>query len=492
MKTRIYPILIIFITILVSSCSKDWLDINTDPNNPEKASAANVFPAGVMSVGAQFNSFYNISGSMWAQIWTQNNSSNQYKDFDSYNITPNTLDNQFDELYEGGLNDLEYVKKKSLEEKDWRFYLMATVVQSYTFQYLVDLYDQIPFSEAFKGPEGIIAPHYESGQAVYDSLITRINFALNQDFDKVEFQSELNSDFLFHGDVEKWIQFANTLKLKIYLRQVYARPDVAQAGITAMVSDPDFAGFLEEDAALTQFVDEDSKSNPLYELDQRKLNTQNNIKASYTFMSWLSANKDPRIPFLFMKNSTGSFAGMYQGNFEASTTEIDPATISRALIKATDPVIFLSAAESFYLQAEAALRFNVGSYTDEEAYYAGLEMAFDRFGIAAGSIPAAYDYPAGGTFDQKLEAIIVQKWASLAGSNGIEAFIEHNRTGYPKKSSVPASDPSYVPGTLVHPLFAVLAEGLYPKRLMFPDNERSRNKNVPENVSATTPVWWNK
>jgi hypothetical protein len=507
MKTKLYILLSGFL-LIITSCGKEWLDVNTDPNNPSTASLENVFPAGVMSVGAQMNSYYNIAGGMWAQIWTQNNSSNQYKNFDSYNITPALLDAQFNELYSGGLNDFEFVRQEALKKEDWRFYLMATVMQVYTFQILVDLYDKIPYSEAFKGKDGVYSPKYDNGDAVYNDLIARLDTALNKDLTKPEYDPNssafisLNSDIIFRGDIEQWIRFANTLKLKIYLRQADARPDVALSGINAMmIDDANFPGFLETDAAIAPFKDEASKSNPLYECDQRQLNTTNNIKASYTFMSWLQDNSDTRIPMLFMKNSLNDYAGMYQGNFEAATTEVDPATISRALINATDPVIFISAAESYFLQAEANLRWNVGAPA-VDGYDNGVYYAFERFGLeddaldllgytapADDILPDNYAYP-DGTFEENLEAIIVQKWASLAGNNGIEAFIEKNRTGFPKTSTVAASDPSYVPGTFTDPIFSVLAAGQYPKRLMFTETEVSRNKNVPASVPATTPVWW--
>ena len=111
---------------------------------------------------------------------------------------------------------------------------MTTVIQSYTFQILADLYDQIPFSEALKGDEGIITPVYEHGQNVYDSLIARIDFALSSDYENDDLEKVGAEDILFEGKIDKWIEFANTLKLKIYLRQLYTRPDVARQGIESL------------------------------------------------------------------------------------------------------------------------------------------------------------------------------------------------------------------------------------------------------------------
>ena len=71
--------------------------------------------------------------------------------------------------------------------------------------------------------------------------------------------------------MDKWVAFANTLKLKIFLRQQNARPQVAESGINDLLNSG--ADFLDVDAAMTQFEDAPNKSNPLYESNERQLNT---------------------------------------------------------------------------------------------------------------------------------------------------------------------------------------------------------------------------
>ena len=85
----------------------------------------------------------------------------------------------------------------------------------------------------------------------------------------------------------------------------------------------------------------------------------------------------------------------------------------------------------------------------------------------------------------------MQKWAALYGSHSLEAWLESNRTGYPRESAVPASDPSYIPGQRTYSVNGATG-GLFPKRLVFPDSETSRNSNTPQFVPLTTKVWWGK
>jgi hypothetical protein len=491
--------MITLFSVVLFSCGKDWLDVNTDPNNPSQATVELVFPAAVTSSASQLGGYYNIIGSLWSQYWTQGNSSNQYNPWDAYQVVPTDFNGPFQELYSGALNDYRYVKKNAMADQNWAFYLMATVMEEYTFQMLADAYDQIPFSEACRGDEGIDKPHYENGQAIYDSLITRIDFALNKFKNAESIIPPVNSDFLFYDPLEPpllidemadWVRMANTLKLKIFLRQVYARSSVSQNGISAMYNAG--AEFLGRDAAMTQFLDQPSKSNPLFEEDQRQLNTKNNLRASTTLMSYLKENSDPRIDKLYVPGASGQ-ASMDQGTFNVSTAVIVPANISGARLNAVDPVYFFTKAESYFLQAEAVLR-GFGTGDIKALYDAGVLAAFERFNLDGSSFisaGAAYEFPAAGTTEEKLEAIIVQKWAALAGAEGLEAFFERNRTGYPRISPVAASNGSYVPGEITYPVAGVTG-GLFIKRLPFIDFERARNSNCPVDVPLTTKVWWDK
>jgi hypothetical protein len=468
------------ISLVITSC-EDFLDVNQDPNNASNATPTLALPAGIASAAARLSTNYNIMGGMWVQFWAQNNGSNQYKGFDAYQVQQATNNGDFNELYSGALQDLQYTRTESKATGDWNLYLMGTVMQSYVFQMLADLYDEIPFDEALQGSINP-HPHFRSGQVVYDSLIERIDVALSKDFDALTNTDPGNADLLFQGDVNEWIKFANTLKLKIYLRQVYARPAVAQAGIEALYASG--AEFLDDHAAMTQFVDQENKSNPLYEMDQRKLNTKENIRASKTFMDFLLENDDPRVDALFIPGSSGQ-RGIEQGNFGAPTTQVNPASISRALIQPTDPVYFITKAESYFLQAEAAAR-GFGTGDAEALFNLGVDAAFERLGL---DNPGIYTYP-NGTLEQNLEAIAIQKWASFAGIQGLEAFFERNRLGYPEYNNDGYTDDQYEIGQLVYPIGGSTGLGNYPKRLLFPETEQNRNPNTPTEVPFLTKVWW--
>lgn len=482
-----------------TSCKK-ILDVNTDPDNANAGQATPqlVFPAAVASAAGRVGGDLAILGGIWSQHYTQNTTSSQYRAIDAFNLSKTdfgatTISSPWAELYSGGLNDLNFVIRKAEEQRNWNYFLMGTVVKAYTMQVLADLYDKIPYSEAFQGASNL-TPNFDDGYAVYTGLLSEIDAALDKDFSASTNAPAGQLDFIFPKSattwtIDPWIKFANTLKLKMYLRMVYAKPTEAQAGIEALYASG--AQFLDEDARMQTFEDAPDKSNPMYEYNFRKLNTDANLKASYTFLSWLELNGDPRVDDYFLPRTGGTptqFLAIHQGDYLNTDATFNAA--SKARILPTDPVDFISLAESHFLQAEALERF-FGGAGAKEHYDAGVSASFARYGDDPASFIAPggrYEYPAG-TFDQDLEAIIVQKWASLVGSHSLEAFFERNRTGYPSTSPVYSTNVAYVPGTFVYPKNGV-TNGVFAKRLIYPDIERSKNPNTPPEEPVTKEVWW--
>ena len=58
---------------------------------------------------------------------------------------------------------------------------MATVMKVYTYQVLVDLYDQVPYTDALQGAADL-QPKFDNGDSIYESLLSTLDSALNQDF----------------------------------------------------------------------------------------------------------------------------------------------------------------------------------------------------------------------------------------------------------------------------------------------------------------------
>lgn len=483
-----YSTLMISAVLLLSFGCKKNLDVNVDPNNPlvENATPEVLFPSAVMSTAGTVGGQLTVLGGIWSQYFTQANASNQYKTIDSYNLTRNDLNIGYTELFSGALNDYQLTLTKARERSDWRYNLMATVMKAYTYEVLVDLYDKVPYSEAFQGAANL-QPKFDDGDAIYTALLAEIDAALAKDYTSVPLNAtQKKTDFLFGGDMAKWAQFANTLKLKMYLRMVNAKPAIAQAGITKLYTDG--ATFLTTSAGIPTWDGTPDNSNPFYENNIRRLNTTTNLRASVTLVSYLNAHSDPRVNTYFGATPVP----MNQGDYAA--TAADQPTYASASVfvqSATDPVWFITAAESYFMQAEVLERY-FGGTGAATAYNNGLTAAFAQTTVPlTPALIATYAYPATGTLENKIEAIITQKWASFPGTHDLEAFFEQERTGYPKNSAVYSTDAAYIAGQWVYGKNGVTA-GLFPKRLVYPAAARDRNKNTPAEVPITTKVWWGK
>lgn len=494
-------ILIITFGIVLTSCN-DQLDINTDPDSLTPADLAlNVeLPIAIAGIAGVQGSEWAIIGGIWSQMFTQSAGSNQYKTIDDYSLsTSDRISTDGWRYAYDALADIRNVKANALEQENWNYYLVATVLESYTFQMLTDWYGDIPYSEA--NDPLIFQPVFDDAQTVYDGITTALNDALGRNLASSLGTPPSSDDLIFAGDMENWVKFANTLKLRIFLRQTEARPSVAQAGITSMLNSG--AQFLDVDAAMTGFTDAPNISNPFYETDRRQLNTKLNIRASTTMYSYLEVNSDERINTFY-----GSGLPLNQGNFD---TNDDPTSFSVINLSPLSDIYFISAAQSYFMQAEALERYSGGTGA-KAAYDAGITAAFNKAPnfydnslsednqtwvfdapydaapyIASGGV---YEYPSGG-FDDKLKAIITQKWIASFPDNGAEAFFEWHRTDIPEVSSVDQDDLAYVPGEFAVSVGGTLGTG-FPQRLLYPNTESSRNANTPTVVPVTTPIWWNE
>jgi hypothetical protein len=261
---------------------------------------------------------------------------------------------------------------------------------------------------------------------------------------------------------------------------------------------------LDKDVAVRNFENADSKSNPLYERDQRQLNTTNNLKACATFISYLEANSDTRIGRLFTPVA-GKFLGMITGSYNVPSTEFEaPTLIASPILTPTMPVYWMTHAESELLIAEAYLR--LGNVDNAKTHYEnGVNASFDRMGADIGDLlSGAYAFPVSG-FNSQLKAIIMQKWVDAAdGGRGLESHIERVRTGYPEESAVSNQIEEgyvlpeiYIPGTLIYSKQGT-SGGVLPRRFPYPDSELNFNSNAAEYKALTDAdvilqrVWWNK
>lgn len=505
MKTISKIFLLTFTFFALNSCED--LDINTDPNAPAQINRGLAISAAEGSLATVMGGELSNLGGFYAQYHTQAPSASQYESIDQYNLNTGYADRLWTELYAGCLNDLQFVLNESNTAGDTGTALMAEVLRSYTYQILVDLFDAVPYFEALGGIENI-TPAPTPGNEIYPDLIARIDAALDAyNANPVE-PSVGNQDVIYQADMDNWVRFANTLKLKLYLRMAYtsmANP----AAVTALISENNF---IDTDAAFANFGTSLNQRNPFYEVQIEYLGEVNNI-ASNSLHEFYRENDDPRLEAVYRPNTVGAFVSLPQG---AGAEFANLASnYSRPNIRPTTPVFLMTVAESNFLQAEGAIRY-AGGAGAQELYNAGVAASFrtyqanffidedaedeeeapfsqDEALSLAQSLTGsggAYEYVAAGSVEETVRQVIVQKWASLAYVNNIEAFIESTRTKYPE--IVPEGTENYAEGNRIPSRISILPGTAVPSILFYPENEVNRNPNLEQRASLTQRVWWDQ
>lgn len=493
-------------SLSLASC-EDFLDINKNPNYPSEATCETLLPSVCATTVVQLGYNGEVMGIMFNQYCTQGNSTNQYNSLVNYSLTIGSYTGFWSNAYSNTLPDLKILLNKSEEKGYWNYWLIAKVLQAYNWTLLMNLYEDIPFTEALNADE-FPYPNYDSGKSVvYPAVIAMLDEAIAKEGQATASGQPTiaNKDYYFNGDIDKWVAFAKSLKLKLYMMDFDANKSAIQSMLSA-------GGLLEEDCAVTCWEDATNKGNPFYEMNIRQLNTQENVRAAHTFIEYMIEKDDIRLNNIFEPTyvSTQNPAAVsLRDKFEGLPYGTKPSTSgdggvpignsSRWLQHYSDPVYLMNQAEAYLLQAEAYSRLGETAKA-QECYEKGVLAGFDRWGLDGSSYIAeggSYEWDA----DNQIECIMLQKWVSYAKANALDGWFDRNRTGYPKMAGsitvrVSDVDPSaglsdgYELGTLVDPGETALQPKQMPRRLMTPSSSSQYNPNAPVTKELYEPMWW--
>lgn len=468
-----------FIVLIFFSSCKKYLDVNTNPNNPEDVNITLLLPSAEAAIAFPMGYDFAVFGGFWSQYWTQSPSSSQYKTVDSYTPSATDFDRPWGILYNDALTDLKVIEQKATAEKRSNYVGISKILQAYTFQLLTDNFGAVPFKEAVAANQGNFSPKYDSEDTVYLNIIQMVKDGVAE-LDKGSLVVPGEDDLIYQGDMDKWKAFANTLLLRIYLRISDVLPAVSQAGIAELGTSG--AVFLSDgETGQILYTSTGGSQNPMYESAAGTvLNGVHNIFASSTAIDSFTVLSDPRVDVLYTPG-----AGIPQGGYSdpavTASGKAEPSAVTGAYVgdpaSALAPVKFISDYESYFLQAEAVARgWLTGSA--EDLYKAGIAASFNTYTLdTAGYIQQpSVMWPV--ALQDQLRAIALQKWLAMDGTQNIEAWAELRRFDYPKFNlSLAASG---------------IVGGNLPARLFYPSTELTRNSNFPGQKKITDKVWWDK
>ncbi|MBO9204903.1 MULTISPECIES: SusD/RagB family nutrient-binding outer membrane lipoprotein [Niastella] len=473
--------LLLLTAIGIAGCKK-YLDTNDNPNLSTTASPDLLLPAVQAAIGHVLGNPLQIYGSFWAQYWTQNPKSSQYRSIDQYASTTTDFDRVWRMMYSDALQDIQEILNLTQGKESLNQYTaIALLMKAYDMQLATDAFGDIPLTQA--AIPNVTNPSYTSQQQVYDSIFAYTDRAIAL----IDVNAEVtpsSDDLIFQGDMEQWLRFANTFKLRTGLRLSAVAPQIS-VQILAPLS---LSGtlFLETDAQIN-YSTIGGNQNPLFS-EMLGLGRTQNMVASETVAKFMTQNHDPRADVFFNRyiNSSGvdSIIGIKQGSYRTNTSTYSlPSPVVGANGQndksANAPVKFMSAAESYFLQAEAVARgWLISPLSAQALFTKGIEASFTSYNVPGlstylASAPAA-QWPAG--TQAQIRAIIIQKWLAMTGNQGFEAFTEWRRTNYPDFFTTSAA--------------STIGAGRMPERLIYPNSEVTRNANFPGIALIYIKVWW--
>lgn len=483
------------VLLSVTSCEK-YLDINTNPNSPTFAPIQQVLTNVTVNVGFNNGSdLHRFTATTIQQLDGQNAPGTQSREYTRYQIQPTDLNTMYSRMFATILQDIEYVLKNSAGSPHYTG--VAKILKAYVYSQGVDLFGDLPYSEAHKAPE-INQPKLDNDEDIYKAIIVLLTEGAADVKATTSALSPGTNETIFKGDRVKWEKFANTLKLRLFLRYSAKDAAFAKAQLDALIASN--APFMTSNADNFQmdFVDAASSYNPIH---QYEISRSDQYFPSKYFVDLLNSKSDPRRPSYFTEYPFGS--GQYKGstpldaqsyaysrmhtflrgNLKSALVpdaqgRIPANTTNNNAYTGAGPIRMLTFAEYNFIRAEHALRYGAGASAAQPFFDAGIRASMTMAGVAA-SAQDAYILTQGQLNGANLEAnvakIITEKYIANYGV-ALEPWNDWRRTGYPVLTPVDAS---------------IRAEPEIPRSLFYPESETSANPaNFVQKPNRLAKVFW--
>jgi len=407
--------------IFFSSCTEDWEELNTDPNNPTEVPATNLLAQAIRYFGdTYYDAWFNMNN---ISTYAGHLGKIQYIDESRYFERESVINTNFRDLYRVAV-DLENAKQFALENNNRNLYAAALTFQSLAYQIGTDSWRNMPFTESIQGGEGITNPAYDLQEDIYPALLDSLKKA-GEIFAEGNVTALGDGDILFSGDVAKWRKFTNSLRLRLANRI----KDVSSLGATHMDEILNNASTY----PIMESIDDNAYlywpgAAPYKEPWAEDFETRDDHAVGSYLIDYLNSTSDPRLPVIAKPaKSDGAYRGVVPGVTDDNLGNI--AQYSRIgefyRENAMGFTPFMRYSEVLFIIAE----YNTDQAVFEDAIVAScLENGIDE--------AAAETFAAG--FDVTTDDLYYQKWVALF-KQGHEAWAETRRTDVPLMSAAPGA-----------------------------------------------------
>jgi hypothetical protein len=509
-KERYIKMVLPVFILLASSCAKDFLNINTDPNNPTTIEISKLLPTIEKNVGNSLAMGGGDVGGLSEVLAVYMHQMSTREEPDQYGArgTNFFIGLAWPALYQSTLANVEQVITDATKAKNFRYSGVGKILKAYTYSQLVDVFGDVPYSEAIKLKSDIRYPKFDDDAAIYPQLITLLDEGI----------ADLNNaapgisvpgadDIIYGGSATNWKKAANTIKLKLYV-QMRKVKDV-KANVAALLATPASLINATAESFLIPYGPNAATDdrNPGYSDYTASQRTNHVSPWFYEIIKGynpriFTGNPDPRVPYYIYNQLTktkapdgqteyrdSAFVSIYFGSGGPDRDRSQQNSISLFGIypvggryddgaggtatgtsgTGAAPYRLITYADRLYLEAELIKEGLVTGDARAKLQQAitesfkQVDYVITQYVKPAQVVPVVYNTAATSPMTryinsvlaeydakpaQQLEIIMTQKWISSVGSN-VDQYTDYRRTGFPILFN--PNDPTMAPGGRVQP-----------------------------------------
>jgi len=406
---------------VLSSCDLFELDINDDPNNPTTASINLLLTQAELSLAN-------------TMISTASNAVNLHDNLhgfcgilaseDNFQLAQSNYDEYWNAMYAGPLKDIEGIIQTASDPVSPHYLGIGQLLKAYAFTTMVDLFGDIPYSEALKGDaaEAIKAPKFDDEEAIYDDALALIEQAIiNLDGNS---PVAVTGDIIYAGSSARWLKFARSLKLKLLIQTRHVNPTALQ-DIEKMFTDGGLISTAAEDFQF-QFSKLQSSNDVRHQWydDSYTLGVNNFGYILHQYMVEMLEDKDPRFPFYFRRQTKTVLDQNDPSQRNTTPCSMTPGCIYGYVVLNANLHQRIYATTDL---SQAQIDFLAGIFGRDRSDPAGVPQDADfrtmpgvypaagRYDVTAPGLPGSFTAPGGGIFPMlthvnvdfyKIEAIL--------------------------------------------------------------------------------------
>ncbi len=476
-------ILCTLIGLSLSSCTKDFVKINTNPNESAAVAPQSLLGPAIYSViTANLDRNIRVNNEFVQVTVTRNDN----REFHRYEVRATESEYMWRNWYLQLTNIRDiYNKAEEGRQAGYQTYQgISLILDAWVTSLLTDTYGDIPYFEANLGYlNNNTTPTFDNQLDIYRDLMLKLERA-NTLLKEGAAVSSDNTGFdpIFGTDPAKWRKLGNSLYLRLLLRTAHKTELNSVDKIKEILEKnsteyPLMTSNLE--SAILKFTNQEPYLNPFF--NARDIDFNGDKGYSEFFINNLVELADPRLPIWSTEATLGVYAGMQSGYPKGSIPEIQ----SKFQLSLKGPAllgVIMSYPEVELIIAELAEKGIVAKDANTH-YQKGVQASIEMWG---GVMPTTYfnnaaaNLTASSTQTARLKKIHLQKFFTLMFTD-FQQWFEYRRTGLLD----------------LYTGVGLLNDGKMPARFTYPLITQSLNKANYDNVVAriggdniNSLMWW--